>query len=293
MNTLVHYIKSLQGPGMVYFSSKKWAEIIAERIRSENIARVAYYHGGLESEDRLQIQAQFLNDQLDVICCTNAFGMGINKKDIRYIIHFHYPVQMESYLQEIGRAGRDRKSSIAIVLHSYDDQYLPLSLIDSEFPDFDQLDHTIKLLVELEQKQNLLSKQHEQLIVEETGITESMWRLIRYHLEQAYALSGERLALSGIEEKFRQKMITFISDRKAKKVAKLQEVETWLETKSCRRDAYLHLFDEEKTVPIENCCDICGINEHQYFATNQNSSYETFLLSDWKLELKMLLHQKD
>ena len=62
------------------------------------------------------IQQQFLYGQLDIICATSAFGMGINKDNIRFVIHYHMPQQMESYLQEIGRAGRDGKPSIAVML---------------------------------------------------------------------------------------------------------------------------------------------------------------------------------
>ena len=67
------------------------------------------YHGGMDQESRILIQQQFLHNQLDIICATSAFGMGINKENIRFVIHFHMPQNMESYLQEIGRAGRDGK----------------------------------------------------------------------------------------------------------------------------------------------------------------------------------------
>src|SRR5690625_5385315 len=72
--------------------------------------RIAFYHGGMEQIDRISIQQQFMNDQLDVICCTSAFGMGINKPNIRLVIHYHFPSQIESFIQEVGRAGRDGRS---------------------------------------------------------------------------------------------------------------------------------------------------------------------------------------
>ena len=76
-------------------------------MSSKGIEGVAAYHGGMEQEQRILIQQQFLFGQLNIICATSAFGMGINKDNIRFIIHFHLPNQIESYLQEIGRAGRD------------------------------------------------------------------------------------------------------------------------------------------------------------------------------------------
>ncbi|MDI5789424.1 helicase-related protein [Bacillus licheniformis] len=68
----------------------------------------------MEASDRMLIQQQFIRNQLDVVCCTNAFGMGVDKPDIRYVIHFSLPQTIEAYLQEIGRAGRDGKRSVSI-----------------------------------------------------------------------------------------------------------------------------------------------------------------------------------
>ena len=64
----------------------------------------------MDQESRILIQQQFLLNQLDIICATSAFGMGVNKENIRFVIHFHMPQNVESYLQEIGRAGRDGNS---------------------------------------------------------------------------------------------------------------------------------------------------------------------------------------
>ena len=94
----------------------------------------------MDQESRILIQQQFLHNQLEIICATSAFGMGINKENIRYVIHFHMPQQMESYLQEIGRAGRDGKQSIAILLYSTGDEQFAFQLADSELPTPVQLD---------------------------------------------------------------------------------------------------------------------------------------------------------
>ncbi|MCT8138847.1 hypothetical protein H1D32_14665 [Anaerobacillus sp. CMMVII] len=95
--------------------NEKWTEDLVNVLKSKGIQCIAAYHGGMSNEDRLLIQQQFLNDELQLICCTSAFGMGVNKQNIRYVIHFHFPLQLESYLQEIGRAGRDGKKALQLL----------------------------------------------------------------------------------------------------------------------------------------------------------------------------------
>lgn len=102
---------------------------------------MSIYHGGLNHEERILIQQQYIHNQLDVICATSAFGMGINKENIRYVIHFHMPMNMESYLQEIGRAGRDGKPSLALLLYAPFDEQLPMQLVESELINDSQMEN--------------------------------------------------------------------------------------------------------------------------------------------------------
>src|SRR5699024_12756231 len=95
------------------------------------------------------IQQQFMNNQLNIICCTAAFGMGINKKDIRLIIHYHLPLQIESYIQEIGRAGSDGEESVSILYYSESDIHLPLNIIENQFLLQNYLKNEIKKLFKM------------------------------------------------------------------------------------------------------------------------------------------------
>lgn len=135
LDRTVELVKYLRGPGIIYFSSKKVAEQTAAHMREKGNKNVMAYHGGLDSESRILIQQQFINGQLDVVCATSAFGMGINKENVRYVIHFHMPMQIESYLQEIGRAARDGRDSIAILIYSPGDEQLAYQLAEGELPD--------------------------------------------------------------------------------------------------------------------------------------------------------------
>lgn len=141
---LIALVDFLPGAGIVYLSSKKQANQLTQLLRSKTTARVATYHGDVENEQRFAIQQQFMHDQIDIIVATSAFGMGIDKNDIRWVIHYHLANDLESYLQEIGRAGRDQKPAIAILLYTENDNYLVNNLLLSGLPDQMTIQHFYK-----------------------------------------------------------------------------------------------------------------------------------------------------
>lgn len=131
---LADLVRQLQGPGIVYFSSRKLATSMADWLAENTGRRVAAYHAGLDTMSRYRIQQQFMLGQIDVIAATSAFGMGIDKDNVRYVIHYHLSNDLANYLQEIGRAGRDGEQSAAILLYVPGDENLQLNLIDGTIP---------------------------------------------------------------------------------------------------------------------------------------------------------------
>ncbi|MFC1523914.1 DNA helicase RecQ [Thermodesulfobacteriota bacterium] len=115
--------------GIVYCLSRKRVEQVAAQLSSVGIAAAAY-HAGLSSEDRKQVQDDFLQDNLQVVVATVAFGMGIDKPNVRFVVHYDLPKNIESYYQETGRAGRDGLPSEAVLLFGYGDIAIARSLIE-------------------------------------------------------------------------------------------------------------------------------------------------------------------
>lgn len=118
---IIKYIKSQPGKsGIVYCLSRKKVEELAETLQVNGIKALPY-HAGLDSQTRVANQDKFLMEEIDVIVATIAFGMGIDKPDVRYVIHHDIPKSLEGYYQETGRAGRDDGEGNCIAFYSYDD----------------------------------------------------------------------------------------------------------------------------------------------------------------------------
>jgi ATP-dependent DNA helicase RecQ len=120
LNRLVHIIKKVPGTALVYVRNRKQTQEIAQWLVSQGI-KADYYHAGLDHSTRNQKQDAWIKNKIQVMACTNAFGMGIDKPDVRVVLHIEIPDSLESYYQEAGRAGRDEKRSYCVLLFNPSD----------------------------------------------------------------------------------------------------------------------------------------------------------------------------
>lgn len=276
LDKLLEWVSFLQGPGIIYFSSKKLAEEVAVMLRGSGVPRSMAYHGGLDQESRILIQQQFIKGQLDVICATSAFGMGINKENVRFVIHFHMPLQLESYLQEIGRAGRDGENSISILLYSPHDEQLPYQLAEGELP----TEYQIRWLFQHFGDQLLYEwEEMEETIRHIGGFTDTSWRLTKDFLR---SLSSS-MDLKVEEERF----IKYVDKRKKHKRKKIVEMLNWIQSKECKRKMVLSYFGEVTHRSVDDCCSVCGI-VYDHYKMNCSDVVEVTPFQ-WKDYLRSLL----
>lgn len=253
---LLRLVQKFKGPGIVYFASRKIASQMAEWLTQHTDLNVAAYHAGIAPIERFQIQRQFMENELQVICATSAFGMGIDKNDVRFVIHYHLPHNLESYLQEIGRAGRDGKQSLAVLLYADGDEMIQRQLTSIDVP-------SVELLKQIEEHNipsTILGEQAE---------------LFNFYL--THHSSPEQI-------------VNTFKHRQYQMEHELQEMLGYINNEGCRREYLLAYFGEKLLTAKNNCCDHDKENWQAEINLPVSKTMTQPKKMDWQRQLKQLLN---
>lgn len=142
---LLRIIQNVEGSGIVYMRTREACETLAEQLRNSGIS-AQFYHAGLPSLERAMRQDEWLDGRVRVMVATNAFGMGIDKPDVRFVVHYSMCDSLEAYYQEAGRAGRDGCRSYAVILYTKDDCEKLHYFFKAEFPPVEEIKRVYELV---------------------------------------------------------------------------------------------------------------------------------------------------
>ena len=250
-------VEFAEKPGIIYVATRKHAEMIAAELNQRGINAV-FYHGGLKAKDRDQIQDRFMSGKVPVIVATNAFGMGVDKPDIRFVYHADVSDSLDACYQELGRAGRDGKPAEAVLFYRPGDisaqryktgagqvntaelQALTDSLLShGETASLQQLSHDTSL-----SQRKILNLLHK---LEPLGVAGKLpsgeIRLIQKKNPD------EMLEAARRQQEFQKNL----------RKRRLQQMQQYAETRACRREFLLRYFGDSFTGPCGNC-DNCDTN---------------------------------
>lgn len=236
-------------PAIVYAPTRKVAEQLYDELRSK--IRTGIYHAGLQNQIREKNQNAFLAGDLDVIVATVAFGMGIDKSNIRTVIHAGLPASIEGYYQEIGRAGRDGKPSRAILLYSYADQRTHQFFLERDYPEIEVLKKLHALLSQLKLPSDELRTQAGSLFENPEQFDKALEKL---QIHRGAVLDFEGNVSKGIENWEKPYL-----DQKRHKEKMTRQMIQFTQAHECRMLGLVNYFGDQKDERTPcGTCDICN-----------------------------------
>ena len=248
------------GGVIIYTGTRQDAEEVAAFVRSLSRPAEAY-HAGLDPDTRTAIQDRFMSGALGVVAATNAFGMGIDRLDVRLVVHFSVPSTLEAYYQEAGRAGRDGEPSRAVLLYAPQDRAQRESLMEQDSPSHEDLEAVYRAIQAEGQSEVWLTAEDLSLI---TGLASTKVRVALGDLERSLAVVrlgddgvGMLLRVGAWDDQAVRRVEEGRRQHERQRRRALDHMLAYAETSACRRRLMLDHFGDASPAEASACCDNC------------------------------------
>ncbi len=253
------------GTAIIYTGTRRHAVEVARFISDTVGIQANYYHAGLDSDERTAIQDAFLQGKLPVIVATNAFGMGIDRPDVRMVVHFNMPGTLEAYYQEAGRAGRDGHPARAVLLYAPQDRILQQWFIENSTATFQDLQHLYRTLARSGQSQVMIAVDQ---LARQTNLDVVKVRTGLAQLERAGMLrqAGDeggqmQVSLEPWDNNAVTAVTSALEEYYAHRQRQLDQMTDYAEADACRRRIVLRYFSDRSAAEAPRCCDNCLVQQ--------------------------------
>ncbi len=256
--------KKIEGPlagqlGIIYTATIKNTYTVAEYLRTQCGVDAEVYHSKLQKADRERVHDRFMSEEVKIVVATNAFGLGIDKANIRFVIHYDLPGSVEAYTQEAGRAGRDGLESLCLLLYRQSDTRVQNYFLTGKYPDVEEVQKVFGTLQYFERQQNGVSLSDLRKI---SLLPLTKLKVILALLKKGGFIQNVTKATYGLTPRLKQQTdlhlnLASYETKRSYDQSKLAMMLQYCETRSCRRKFILNYFGEDYDLPNCGACDNC------------------------------------